>query len=87
MTTRASRGLCCGSADPACRTIMAEKGWTPSRLKAADDFWAVQERLQRRVWGVGILQAIFARENTPVPWYQDWAKHQVEARTRTTEQK
>lgn len=58
--------------------IMKESGWETTRLQAVDDFWAVQERLQRGVWGVGVLQAVLCREHTPLPWYKEWAQHQAE---------
>ncbi len=57
--------------------IMSETKWSPRRLATAEQFLAVQERLQREVWGLGLLRHILARawDWTPVPWYKDWAKY------------
>lgn len=41
--------------------------------------WAVQEQLQRGLWGLPPLRHIFGRRYTPLPWYRSWANHQVTA--------
>ncbi len=55
-------------------SISRNKGWTPERLKLADQFWAVQEQIHRGLWGLAPQRHIFDRRFTPVPWYADWAK-------------
>lgn len=49
--------------------------WTPERLELVEQFWAVQEKLQRGVWGLAPQRHVFARRYTPLPWYPSWAKH------------
>lgn len=58
--------------------IMQGSNWTPQRLALVDQFWATQEELYRKVWGLGPVRHIFERRYTPLPWYQSWAKHQAE---------
>jgi hypothetical protein len=48
--------------------------WTPERLDAVERFWAVQEQIQRGLWGLAPQRHIFARRFTPMPWYPSWAK-------------
>ncbi len=55
--------------------ILQEQEWTPSRFALVDEFWAVQEVLQRQVYGLGPLRHVLARRFTPLPWYKDWKKH------------
>lgn len=54
--------------------VMREREWTAERIAAAEHFFAVQEELQRKVWGLGPLRHIFARRFTPLPWYGSWAE-------------
>jgi len=56
--------------------VMREKEWNPKRVAAAEQFFATQEELQRKVWGIGPLRHIFARRFTPLPWYGSWAEFQ-----------
>jgi hypothetical protein len=58
--------------------IQAGKAWTPQRLAAVERFWAVQEKIQRGVWGLGPQRAVFCRPSTPLPWYGSWAKYKGE---------
>jgi len=48
--------------------------WTAERLAAVERFWAVQEQIQRGLWGLGPQRHVFARQYTPLPWYASWAK-------------
>jgi hypothetical protein len=48
--------------------------WTPERLAAVERFWAVQEQIQRGLWGLAPQRHIFGRRYTPLPWYASWAK-------------
>ena len=48
--------------------------WTPERLAAVERFWAVQEELQRGLWGLAPQRHIFGRRYTPLAWYASWAK-------------
>jgi len=48
--------------------------WPPERLAAVDRFWAVQERIQRGLWGLAPQRHIFGRRYTPLPWYASWAE-------------
>lgn len=50
--------------------------WTPQRLAEVERFWAVQEKLQRGLWGLAPQRHIFGRRYTPLPWYASWAKYQ-----------
>ena len=60
------------------REIGTGSEWTPEWLAAVDRFWAVQEELHRKVWGLPPLRHIFARRFTPLPWYASWAKYQAQ---------
>lgn len=61
--------------------------WTLERLAAVERFWAVQEKIQRGLWGLAPQRHIFARRYTPTPWYRSWAEHQrTEARSVSKEQ-
>jgi len=48
--------------------------WTPQRLATVEQFWAVQEQIQRGLWGLAPQRHIFGRRYTPLPWYASWAK-------------
>jgi hypothetical protein len=48
--------------------------WTAERLAAVEQFWAVQEQIQRGLWGLAPQRHIFGRRYTPLPWYASWAK-------------
>ena len=54
--------------------VIKEREWTAERIAAAEHFFAAQEELQRKVWGLGPLRHIFARRFTPLPWYGSWAE-------------
>ncbi|WP_347244338.1 hypothetical protein [Thermogutta sp.] len=56
--------------------VMRENEWSAERIAAAEHFFAAQEELQRKVWGLGPLRHIFARPFTPLPWYGSWADYQ-----------
>lgn len=49
--------------------------WTTERLALVDEFWAVQEKIQRGLWGLGPQRHIFARRFSPMSWYASWARH------------
>ncbi len=49
--------------------------WTPQRLAAVEEFWAVQEQIHRGLWGLAPQRHVFARRYTPLPWYKSWAQH------------
>ncbi len=57
------------------QVIAGGTAWTPERLQAVDQFWQVQEEIQRGLWGLTAQRHVFARRYTPVAWYEDWAKH------------
>ena len=58
--------------------LINEKGeWTPEKIQLVERFWAVQEEIQRKVWGLGTLRHIFGRRFTPLPWYRSWAEFQA----------
>ena len=48
--------------------------WTPQRLAAVEQFWTVQEQIQRGLWSLAPQRHIFGRRYTPLPWYASWAK-------------
>ncbi len=52
-----------------------ETEWPQKRLATVDEFWAIQERLQREVWGLGPLRHVMARPSTPTPWYKAWRQY------------
>ena len=56
------------------REIGPGNQWTPERLAAVERFWAVQEQIQRGLWGLAPQRHIFGRRYTPLPWYASWAK-------------
>ncbi len=69
------------------REIGTGDDWTPERLAAVEQFWAVQEEIHRKLWGLAPQRHIFARKFTPLPWYSSWAKHQSQqAATASAEQ-
>ena len=51
--------------------------WTPERRARADAFWALEEKLQREVYGIGPLRHILNRRFIELPWYQSWARQQA----------
>jgi hypothetical protein len=56
------------------REIGPGNQWTPARLAAVERFWAVQEEIQRDLWGLAPLRHALSRRYTPLPWYASWAK-------------
>jgi hypothetical protein len=54
--------------------IGAGDKWTPERLAAVERFWAVQEQIQRGLWGLAPQRHALARPYTPTPWYASWAR-------------
>ncbi len=60
-----------------CGQIGSGDRWTAERLQKVERFWAVQETLQREVWGLGPLRHVFSRRFTPAPWYRSWARWQA----------
>jgi hypothetical protein len=67
--------------------IMSESTWTAERRAAVDEFWSVQEKIHRGLWGLPPQRHIFDRRFTPTPWYAEWAKLAAEqAKTAGPEQ-
>ena len=57
------------------QAVAPESPWTPQRLAHAEAFWAVRERLQREVYGLGPQRHIFADRFIGLPWYESWLKY------------
>jgi hypothetical protein len=55
--------------------IAKDSEWSSERLRAVQDFWGVQEHLQRGLWGLGPLRHALARPFTSLPWYKSWTEH------------
>jgi hypothetical protein len=53
--------------------IGAGDKWTPARRACAEEFFDIEEKLQREVYGVGPLQEIFSLRLLEMPWYKSWA--------------
>jgi len=68
------------------REIGTGTEWTPERLAAVERFWATQEELHRKVWGLPPLRHIFARRFTPLPWYSSWAEYQSQQAGKTMQE-
>lgn len=66
------------------RAIGIGDTWDAERLQKVEEFWAVQEKLYRGIWGLAPVRHVFARRYTPLPWYASWAKHQAEAAAKMT---
>jgi hypothetical protein len=58
------------------KAIMAIDTWTPEKLRLVDQFWAVKESLERKLWGVGLLRHGLARHfaGVSIQWYDDWVQ-------------
>ena len=55
------------------QAIGAGEIWTPERKARAEEFWAAEEKLQREVYGIGLLRHILNRRFIEMPWYKSWA--------------
>ncbi len=56
--------------------------WTDATLRLARGFWAEQEHLQRRVYGLGPVRHVFARKFSPPRWYDSWMQATAQATDR-----
>ena len=55
--------------------IMSEETWTEARLANAEAFWATREKLEREVYGLGVIRHGLAKPYTPVPWMKSWSDY------------
>jgi len=58
------------------RILNAGDEWTAEKLALADEFWEVQEKIHRKIWGIGVPVYIFNRDFTKMPWYDSWKVQQ-----------
>jgi hypothetical protein len=52
---------------------MKEEEWTPTRVEAANAFCATHEKLDREVYGLGVLLHVLNwRYSSSLPWLKSW---------------
>ncbi len=49
--------------------------WTDDRTRAAESFWVERERLQRGIWGLGIVRHVLNDALHRPDWFDDWTEH------------
>jgi len=54
--------------------VLSRGAWDESRLAAAEHFFAVRERLHRRVWGLGVIRHCLHPHYHKPSWYDEWAR-------------
>ncbi len=65
--------------------VRAETDWTPSRLRAADAFFAAKEQLWRGIWRRGLCRHIFRFDWKVPDWYPGYAQATQAARIHSAE--
>ncbi|MHB9032892.1 MAG: hypothetical protein ACYC6L_07580 [Anaerolineae bacterium] len=54
--------------------VLARSKWDAERLAAAEQFGAVREELQRRIWGLGRIRHVLNERYFPPSWWQDYQR-------------
>lgn len=55
--------------------VCAASEWPPARVEAAERFFAERERLQRGIWGLGLVRHVLNERYHRPSWFQDWQAH------------
>jgi hypothetical protein len=49
--------------------------WSEIRLQEANRFFEIQEKIQRNIWGLGLVRHALSLQFYRPEWYQDWRQH------------
>lgn len=52
--------------------VKARSQWDAQRLAAADRFFAERERLQRGIWGLGLVRHVLNQRYHQPDWFEEW---------------
>lgn len=60
--------------------------WNENRLADAERFFAERERLQRGIWGLGLVRHVLNETRHQPDWFEEWQSSQSRAPRRSSEQ-
>jgi hypothetical protein len=56
--------------------VLSRPAWDEARLSAAERFFAARERLERGIWGLGLVRHVLNDRYRQPVWFADWQSHQ-----------